>query len=225
MKWLIDFFGSGIGKKLLMSLTGLFLIIFLLVHLIGNLQLLKDDSGMAFNLYAKFMKSNPLIKTVSYGLYFFIILHAIIGVMLALYNMSAKGGRYAVANHNKTSWASKNMVWLGSIIFAFILIHMGDFWFKMKSGQLPLATYGDVTVNDLYYRVAEAFQNPFIVIGYVIGMVILGMHLWHGFQSAFQTLGLNHKKYTPMIKAVGKVYSILVTIGFIIIPVYHFMAH
>ncbi|MEZ4910251.1 MAG: succinate dehydrogenase cytochrome b subunit [Saprospiraceae bacterium] len=225
MKWLINFFQTGIGKKLLMSLTGLFLIVFLLIHLVGNLQLLKDDGGMSFNMYAKFMTSNPLIKFVSYGLYFFILLHAIVGVSLALYNRGAKGSKYAVANHNKTTWASKNMALLGMLIFAFILIHMGDFWFKMKSGSLPMATYGDTSVNDLYFRVAQAFENPIIVIGYVLGMIVLGFHLWHGFQSAFQTLGINHAKYTPFIKGFGKWYSILIPLGYIIIPVYHFLIH
>jgi len=224
MKWLVNFFSSSIGKKLLMSLTGLFLILFLIVHLIGNLQLLKDDGGMSFNVYARFMTSNPLIKTIGYGNYFFIILHAFVGVSLAIYNRSAKGQKYAVSNNNKTTWASKNMALLGTLILAFIFIHMGDFWLKMKLGQLPMVSYPGVEgeMKDLYFRVAEAFKNPILVGTYVVGMVILAFHLLHGFQSAFQTLGINHHKYTPAIKAIGVAYAILVPLGFAIIPIWHF---
>jgi succinate dehydrogenase / fumarate reductase, cytochrome b subunit len=225
MKWLITFFGSSIGKKLLMSLTGIFLILFLVVHLAGNLQLLKDDDGMSFNMYAKMMTTNPLIKFIAYGNYFFIILHAFVGITLALYNRSAKGQKYAVANHNNTTWASKNMALLGTLILAFILIHMGDFWLKMKLDQLPMVTYQGVEgeIKDLYFRVSEAFKEPFLVVSYVVGMIVLAFHLWHGFQSAFQTLGLNHKKYTPAIKAIGKAYAIIIPLGFAIIPIYHFL--
>ncbi len=225
MKWLLTFFGSGIGKKLLMSLTGLFLILFLVVHLIGNLQLLNDDQGMSFNVYARFMTTNPLIKTIGYGNYFFILLHAFVGISLALYNRRAKGQKYAVSNPMNTSWASKNMAILGTLILAFILIHMGDFWLKMKLGQLPMVTYPGIEgeMKDLYFRVAEAFKNPLLVGAYVLGMIVLAFHLFHGFQSAFQTLGINHKKYTPAIKSIGIGYSILIPLGFAIIPIYHFL--
>jgi succinate dehydrogenase / fumarate reductase cytochrome b subunit len=225
MKWLMTFFGSSIGKKLLMSLTGLFLILFLLVHLAGNLQLLKDDGGMSFNVYAKLMTTNPLIKVIAYGNYFFIILHVFVGISLALYNRSAKGQKYAVSNSNKTSWASKNMALLGTLILAFILIHMGDFWLKMKMGQLPMVTYPGVEgeIKDLYFRVSEAFKEPLLVGAYVVGMIVLAFHLHHGFQSAFQTLGINHKKYTPIIKTIGVAYAILIPLGFAIIPIWHFL--
>lgn len=225
MKWLVTFFGSGIGKKLLMSLTGLFLILFLVVHLLGNLQLLKHDGGMSFNVYARFMTTNPLIKTIGYGNYFFIILHAFVGISLAIYNRQAKGQKYAVSSSMNTSWASKNMALLGTLILAFILIHMGDFWLKMKLGQLPMISYPGIEgeMKDLYFRVAEAFKNPLLVGAYVLGMAVLAFHLYHGFQSAFQTLGINHKKYTPAIKAIGVAYSIIIPLGYAIIPVYHFL--
>lgn len=225
MKWLTTFFGSSIGKKLLMSLTGLFLILFLLIHLIGNLQLLKNDGGMSFNIYAKLMTTNPLIKFISYGNYFFILLHAFIGISLALYNRTAKGQKYAVAANNNTTWASKNMALLGTLILAFIFIHMGDFWLKMKLDQLPMVTYPGLEgeIKDLYFSVNETFKQPLFVGLYVIGMIILAFHLQHGFQSAFQTLGINHKKYTPVIKTIGVAYAILVPLGFAIIPIWHFL--
>jgi succinate dehydrogenase / fumarate reductase cytochrome b subunit len=224
MKWLITFFSSSIGKKLLMSLTGLFLILFLVVHLIGNLQLLKDDGGEAFNTYAYMMAHNPLIKIVAYGNYFFIILHAFVGISITLYNRGAKGQKYAVSKSNKTTWASKNMALLGTLILAFTFIHMGDFWFKMKfTNELATVSYeGFPEVKDLFTRVSTAFSQLWIVAVYLIGMLVLSFHLWHGFQSAFQTLGLSHKKYTPLIHNVGKAYAILIPLGFAIIPIWYF---
>ncbi|NNE27336.1 MAG: succinate dehydrogenase cytochrome b subunit [Saprospiraceae bacterium] len=223
MTWLTKFLTSSIGKKLVMSLTGLFLILFLVVHLVGNLQLLKDDGGEAFNVYAYFMTHNPLIKTASYGLYFFILLHTVQGIILAITNRKAKGSKYAVSTNSNGSWMSKNMALLGTLIFAFICIHMGDFWYKMKfTDQLALVKYDsfDVQVKDLYGRVVLAFEQTWIVVVYIIGMIVLALHLLHGFQSAFTTLGLRHKKYTPIINAIGIIYSILIPLGFAIIPIW-----
>ncbi len=210
-----------------MSLTGLFLITFLPVHLLGNLMLLKADGGEAFNTYAYFMTNNPLIKFVSIGLYFFIILHAIQGILIAVSNKKAKGTKYMVNTYTNKSWASNNMALLGILIFAFICIHMGDFWFKMKfTSQLDMVTdyagYEGIAIKDLYARVVAAFDQLWIVVVYLIGMVALGFHLMHGFASAFQTLGINHQKYTPIIKSLGMAYSILIPLGFAIIPIYMF---
>lgn len=225
MHWMRVFLNSAIGKKVIMSLTGLFLITFLIVHLIGNLQLLKNDGGEAFNTYAHFMVTNPLIKTISYGLYFFILLHALLGIAIWVSNRQAKGGKYAVERSRQVTWASKNMALLGLLILAFIAIHMGDFWFKMKfTDQLAMVTYEGYPfeVKDLYGRVSQAFQQSWIVAVYVTGMAVLSLHLWHGFQSAFQTLGINHSKYTPAIKLIGKLYAILIPLGFAMIPVLYY---
>lgn len=224
MKWLINFFTSSIGRKLIMSLTGLFLILFLTVHLLGNLQLLKNDGGDSFNAYAYFMTTNPLIKIVAIGNYVFIALHAFLGIIIWLKNRAAKGSKYAVRSNAKVSWASKNMALLGTLILAFIFIHMGDFWFKMKWGDIPMVnvTGMDHAVKDLYTQVATTFSNPLMVAAYVIGLIVLAFHLWHGFQSAFQTLGLNHPKYSPIIKGLGKIYSIVIPLGYIVIPLYYF---
>jgi succinate dehydrogenase / fumarate reductase cytochrome b subunit len=224
MKWITEFLTSTIGRKIIMSLTGLFLIVFLLIHLIGNFQLLVGDEGEAFNIYAYFMTHNPLIKTVSYGLYFFILLHTVVGLLLWLKNRKAKGQKNAMTSGVKTSWASRNMALLGSLIFAFILIHMGDFWWKMKFGSTPIATYGGEEYKDLYVLCVDTFSQPVFVIAYVVGMIVLAFHLWHGFQSAFQTLGLNHQKYTPIIQGLGKIFSILVPIGFAIIPIIMYLS-
>ncbi len=227
MSWFVKFLTSSIGKKLIMSLTGLFLIVFLVVHLIGNLQLLSDDGGEAFNLYAKFMTSNPLIKTVSYGLYFFILLHTIQGIIIYLKNRKARSSRYAVyaaPARSPSPFASRNMGPLGIVILIFLIIHMWQFWFQMKIGALDMVTYaGHESIKDLYTPVAFAFSQWWYVVFYVVCMVIMGFHLSHGFQSAFQTLGINHQKYTPWIKNIGVVYSILVSLGFALIPIYFFL--
>jgi succinate dehydrogenase / fumarate reductase, cytochrome b subunit len=229
MKWLTHYLTSSIGRKLTMSLTGLFLILFLIVHLVGNLQLLKGDEGEAFNKYSYFMTHNPLIKTISYGLYFFIIVHTIQGLTLYFANRKAKGQTYAVKTTAPgVSWASQSMALLGTLILFFIIIHMGDFWAKMHLHELPMRAYTNFAegepIADLYARVAEAFRNPLIIIIYVVGQVVLFFHLNHGFQSAFQTLGVNHPKYTPFIKGLGKVYSIIVPLGFALIPIIYFFS-
>ena len=225
MNWLSNFFTSSIGRKLVMSLTGLFLILFLVVHLVGNLQLLANDGGESFNSYAYFMTTNPLIKFMSYGLYFFILLHAFLGIMIWWKNRAAKGSSYVVSSNVNVTWASKNMAILGTLILAFIFIHMGDFWYKMKfTDQLAMVSVNgmEAQVKDLYSQVAFTFSKPLMVVAYVIGMIVLALHLWHGFQSAFQTLGLNHPKYTPIIKTLGKYYSIIIPLAYAIIPLYYF---
>jgi len=228
--WIIKFLTSSIGRKLVMSLTGLFLILFLTVHLIGNLQLLWNDGGEAFNSYAYMMTHNPLIKLISLGNYFFILLHAALGILLYFQNKSAKGTKYAVSSKASATWASKNMALLGTLVLAFIFIHMGDFWFRMKMEQNwnPegdwLNMYDSKTLGhpvvDLYERVSYRFEQLWIVVTYLIGLAVLAFHLSHGFQSAFQTLGLNHKKYTPIISGLGKAYSILIPLLFALIPLY-----
>ena len=231
MSWFSNFLTSSIGRKLIMSLTGLFLIVFLIVHLIGNLQLLASDGGEAFNLYAKFMTTNPVIKATSYGLYFFILLHAVQGIILWRQNKAARG-KYQYAKKSirvaqtSSGWAANNMASLGIIIFVFLLIHMYQFWLQMKIGNTEMATYmvsgTAVEAKDLYSLVVVAFKNPIYVVFYVLCMGVISFHLRHGFWSSFQTLGLDHKKYTPVIKMVGAFYSVIVPLGFAIIPILMF---
>lgn len=220
MTWFTRLLTSSLGKKMIMSLTGIFLIIFLVVHLIGNFLLLAHDSGESFNQYAAFMTGNPLIKTVSYGLYAFIVLHAIQGLLIWKANKASGGGNRYKGGKSPTKWSSRQMAGLGTVILIFILLHMWQFWVQMKWGDLGMVSYGDGEIKDLYALVVYTFKQWWYVLIYVISMVVIGFHLEHGFQSAFQTLGLNHSKYTPAIKTVGLVYSILVPLGFAIIPCY-----
>ncbi|MEO5582983.1 MAG: succinate dehydrogenase cytochrome b subunit [Saprospiraceae bacterium] len=223
MNWIINFLKSSLGKKIIMSLTGLFLCLFLVVHLLGNLQLLKQDGGKAFNIYAYLMTHNPLIVIISYTNYFFILLHAVQGLVLYFENKGARTNDYDKKHNSKTSFGARNMAVLGTLILVFIFIHMGDFWFKMKRGVLARVNYeGHDQLQDLYTRVYTVFDQWWIVLFYVISMGILYYHLSHGFQSAFQTLGLNHPRYTPIIKGFGRWYSILICLGFAIIPIIHF---
>lgn len=227
MGWIINLLTSSIGKKLLMSLTGLFLIIFLVTHLIGNFQLFVNDGGEAFNLYTQFMSTNPLVQFIAKGLYFFIILHVVLGLMLWFKNRMARGAeRYAVNTSTNTSFAARNMALLGTLILAFLMLHMGDFWFKIKfdADSFKMLTYEGTVhpVKDVYSKVEASFKTPWIAISYLIGLIVLALHLWHGFQSAFQTLGLNHKKYTPIIQLLGKAYAILIPLGFAVILAYMF---
>ncbi|TXF88132.1 succinate dehydrogenase cytochrome b subunit [Neolewinella aurantiaca] len=226
--WLGRFLTSSIGKKVVMALTGLFLISFLAVHLVGNLQLLASDGGQAFNEYAYFMTHNPLIKFTSYGLYAFILIHAIQGIALWLKNRAARGSQGYAVKVNRTAGASKasvRMGALGTIILLFILLHMYQFWLQMKLGNTAMVGYdGGEQVKDLYTLVMGVYANPVFVGIYVISMIVIGFHLWHGFESAFQTLGLNHPKWTPLIKLVGRAYSVLVPLGFAIIPIWMYLA-
>ena len=226
MNWITRFLTSSLGQKVIMSLTGIFLILFLIVHMTGNLQLLANDGGRSFNIYAAFMSHNPLIKVISIGLYASILLHAIQGLVLAAANRKAKGSTHSTGKVAGATWASKNMALLGILILAFLCIHMGDFWVKMRfTDQLQMVTYDgyDHAVQDIYSRVSIAFQELWIVIVYLLGVFALAVHLVHGFQSAFQSLGIHHKKYTPMINVIGWIYTILITSGFAIMPLYFFL--
>ena len=218
---------TSVGRKIIMALTGLFLCTFLAVHLMGNLQLLHDDEGQAFNLYSKFMSSNPLIQTVSWVNFAFILGHIVWGAMLTFKNKAARPQAYA---YNKpgsnSSFSSRWMGVLGTMILIFLVVHLKEFKLAYLGNDLPMVTYHvdghDVTVKNMYYEVEEEFENPFVVGLYVVSMIALGFHLFHGFQSAFQTLGLRHPKYTPLIKGAGFLFWGLIPVGFAIIPLIYF---
>lgn len=222
MNWFLRIFSSSLGKKLIMALTGLFLITFLVVHLIGNLQLLKDDGGEAFNLYAAFMTSNPIIKIISYTLYTSIVIHVAWAIILSLGNNKARGQKYVVVK-NSSPWTSRNMGILGTLVLIFLVIHLKDFWAQMHWGGISKVTYGDHEVKDLYTLVAIWFEKGWYVALYTFSMAILAFHLWHGFASVFQTLGLNHVKYNPVIRFVGRAFAIIVPALFALIPLLMFL--
>ncbi|UII20952.1 succinate dehydrogenase cytochrome b subunit [Fulvivirga ligni] len=223
MSWFTNAISSTLGRKLLMALTGLFLIIFLVVHLIGNFQLLHHDDGQAFNVYASFMTSNPLIKTTSYLLYATFIIHIVWAIMLTVHNKKARPVGYAVSRSSTNStWSSRNMGLLGTIIFIFLVIHLKNFWYAMHWGPIPSVSYDGESYRNLYDVTSKAFSVWYIVVFYVASMIALMFHLYHGFSSAFQTLGLNHPKYNPLIKGVGYAFAIIVPALFAAIPIIMF---
>jgi succinate dehydrogenase / fumarate reductase cytochrome b subunit len=222
MNWFSNLFSSSLGKKLIMALTGLFLITFLVIHLIGNFQLLKNDGGEAFNIYAEFMTTNVVIKTISYILYASILIHVIWAVVLSLGNFRARDQKYSRIK-NSSPWTSRNMGILGTIILIFLVIHLRNFWAEMHWGGIPKVMYGDREVKDLYTLVAHWFDKAWYIVLYAVCMVALAFHLWHGFSSAFQTLGLNHVKYNPVIRFVGRAFAIIVPALFALIPIWMFI--
>ena len=223
MNWLSDFFSSTIGRKVVMALTGLFLILFLVVHLIGNLQLLKGDQGESFNVYAQFMTSNPLIIIISYVNYAFILLHVIWSILLTRKNRAARGPQGYAINRNSSHWTSRNMGILGTFIFIFLVIHLRSFWYEMHWGGIPTASYDGQEYKNLYAVVDHAYADLWFVLLYVVSMALLGFHLFHGFGSAFQTLGWNHLKYNPIIRVIGVGFAIVVPALFALIPVYMYL--
>ncbi|MEN8250189.1 MAG: succinate dehydrogenase cytochrome b subunit [Bacteroidota bacterium] len=220
MTWFISALTSGIGRKVIMSLTGLFLILFLIVHLVGNLQLLYSDNGESFNVYSHFMARNPLIQIISKGNFFFILLHAFVSMTLALKNKKARPIGYKVSGGSaNSSWASRSMVLLGTLIFVFLVLHLYGFWYHLKFGEVPAIMIDGVEMHNAYLWVSSAYANPLVSAFYIIAMIVLGFHLWHGFSSAFQSLGLNHVKYTGCIKVVGKLYAVIIPALYAIIPI------
>jgi len=220
-----NIFNSSIGKKLMMALAGLFLATFLLVHLGINLTLIIFDDPRIFNIAAHFMATNILIKVFEIVLFGGILLHIIYGLLLQLLNWIARPVRYRVNNPAQTSFFSKFMIHTALIILVFLVIHLFDFYFKAKFGHGHVAeiTYNGKLYHDLGTMVVEKFQILWVDIFYIVCFLFLGFHLLHGFASAFQTLGLNHKVYTPVIKSLGYLYTFIVVAGFIVIPLWIYL--
>lgn len=216
MSWLTNTLTSTIGRKLVMSLTGLFLVSFLIVHLSGNFTLLLDDV-QPFNDYSAFMSSHWTIRILEIGLVAGFFIHIYTAVVLTKKNRSARPQSYAYEKAGEnSSWFSRNMGLTGTVILLFLLLHLYNFWFRYKFGEVALDENG---VKDMYGLVVQTFQQEAYLAIYILAFVLLGMHLNHGFQSAFQTLGLNHRKYTPMIKTLGSIVAIAFPLGFIVVAV------
>jgi len=215
MKW-SEMFTSSVGKKWVMALTGLFLIIFLVVHVSVNALIWANDGGVMFGDAAHFMGSMVVIRIVEIGLMAGFLLHIVQGLILEFQNRSKRKKGYAVAMGNKGSkWYSRSMGLLGTLILIFLVIHLSHFWVPNRSNQGWLL--GE-EIN-LYERMRAAFQEEWIVIVYVLGCISLAWHLVHGFQSAFRTLGVSNKKYLVLFNAVGIGFSIIVPLAFAMMPV------
>jgi len=215
------FLNSSIGKKLMMAITGGFLLIFLIVHLIGNLTLFFGAD--AFNGYVSALDVvKPLIRVVEVVLLAAFVLHIFNGVKLWIENKRARGVTYKINSSSENSDVfSRTMFLSGSIVFIFLVSHLGTFFW-------PFNIYepGSLADQHQYYQiVVEVFSIWWYVLLYVIAMVLLGFHLNHGFQSAFQTFGWNNKKYFPLIEKIGTVYAIFMAAGFASMPIYFFIVY
>jgi len=229
-----QFFTSSLGKKFTMGLTGFFLITFLIVHCFINSMIFFNDGGQSFNHWGKFMGSNLIIRTMELGLFAFLILHIVQGLILWFQNRAARPVRYAVNHSERNSkWYSRSMGLLGTLILMFLVLHLYHFWVPSRFGGMAnvqvletttLHEYSDEEAHNLYLAMQQIFQHDLlVVIVYVLGVFSLFWHLLHGFQSAFQTFGINHKRYTPIIKAIGLVYSVVICLLFALMPVSIYM--
>lgn len=213
---------SSIGKKLIMSITGLFMMTFLVLHLTINMLLLCSD-GTAYNLAVHFMGTNPFIKIMEPVLAAGFIFHIVYAFILTIKNMQARPVNYKVTSPgNSSSWASRSMVPLGGAILLFLGLHIFNFYVKMKfTGGLADVTIDGVVMHDAYTFVSSLFINyPVYNIIYIVAFVLLGLHLSHGFWSAFQTVGLSNEVWKKRLMTVGTVYAVLITVGYSIIPLY-----
>lgn len=209
------FLQSSLGKKVVMALTGLFLITFLLVHCYVNALIFVNDGGHTFNEAAEFMGTNPIIRTMEIVLFLGLLMHIYQAWILTRQNSAARPVKYAVNNLSANSkWYSRSMGLLGTLILIFLILHLKHFW--VVSRFTDHITSGEET---LFEEMKEVFENPIVVLIYVLAMFSLGYHLYHGFYSAFQTLGLNNKKYTPVIKRAGLAYSIILPFVFAMMPI------
>jgi succinate dehydrogenase / fumarate reductase, cytochrome b subunit len=214
-----NFFTSSIGKKIMMAGLGLFLIVFLLVHLGINLLLIFFDSRDYFNIAAHFMGTNIIIKVFEIVLFGGFLLHMIYGVIVQIQNWIARPVGYAKTHPSQTSFFSKYMIHTAVIIGVFLVIHLLDFYLKAKFfGGVSEVEINGKQYHDLGLLVVEKFKIGWVVIFYIAAFIFLGFHLLHGFQSAFQTFGLDHSTLTPVVKVTGVIYTVLVVIGFTIIP-------
>lgn len=211
---------SSVTKKVIMSLAGLFLTTFLLVHLSINLLILFDDTRELFNVAAHFMATNPAIQAFQWILFAGFLIHMLLGVILQIQNWMARPKGYKVKASSEQSYFSKFMIHTGVLIFIFLIIHFVNFFFVAKGfiGEMQEIQYGNENYEDLGVIVMDLFQNGGYVVFYIIALLVLGFHLDHAFQSAFQSLGLNNPKYTPFIKGLGHVLAVGITIGYILIP-------
>jgi len=209
-----QFFTSSIGKKFNMALTGLFLVLFLIIHAGINSSIFLNDNGQTFTTIGHFMSHNWIVRFLEIGLFAGLIMHAIQGLILWKQNVAARPVAYYNKKQRGSTWYSRSMGLLGTLLLIFLVIHILHFFVGTK-----IALYSGDKPHNLYSEMREVFSHWWIVVIYLIGIIALFWHLLHGFQSAWQTLGLNNKKYTPIVKAAGIGYSVIICILFALMPI------
>jgi len=207
---------ASVVKKQFMALSGLMMCGFLLIHLAGNLLIFQ--SAAAFNQYAFFMLSNPLIKAMEVLLGLLFLTHALMGLWLIHENVRARPKRYAVRGTrrkgSKLSFVS--MSWTGPLMLIFLIAHLIHFRF----GEEIMIVQGGVEMRDLFTTVAVYYQSPLNALLYSLAMVLVALHVQHGFWSAFQSFGFNHPRYNRVIEISADLYAVMVFVGFVVIPWY-----
>lgn len=219
-------FTSSVGKKFVMALTGISLIVFLIVHVGLNACIWANDNGEMFNRAAHFMGSTVVIRIAEVGLFIGIILHIIQGLILEFENRSKRSIGYQVPLGNRGSkWYSRSMGLLGTLILLFLIMHIYHFWTPSRLGgignihELGTTTYDGKEYHNLYAEMLLVFQSPVIVFLYILGCISLAYHLLHGFKSAFRTLGMSNQRYVKIVKFLGAAFSIIVPVTFAMMPI------
>ncbi len=219
MGWLSERLNSSIGKKFIMAVTGISLIFFLVIHLLNNLLLFLGPEIFNENV-ARLEAIKPLVRVVELILVVIFGLHIFNGIKLYFENKKANPQKYAVsADSENSTFYSRFMTISGVVILVFLLINLATFW-----REFNFAPHPEDGTHPFYAIVSNAFANPIISIFYLVVMIILGFHLNHAFQSAFQTFGWQHPKYTPLVKKVGTVIAIIMTVGFGSVPIFFYIA-
>ncbi|HXB34806.1 MAG TPA: succinate dehydrogenase cytochrome b subunit [Puia sp.] len=221
MKW-SELFTSSVGKKFVMGFTGIFLILFLIVHVGLNACIWNMDGGKMFNVAADFMATTVVMRILEIGLFIGFILHIVQAYVLEIQNRRKRGIGYQVPMGNKGSkWYSRYMGWLGTFILLFLVIHLKNFWVQTRFTDMLeyQQTYNGVQVSDLFRLMQDTFANPWIVVVYLIGCISLAFHLMHGFQSAFRSLGVHNPRYLRLLKGIGYGFAIIVPVAFAMMPI------
>jgi succinate dehydrogenase / fumarate reductase, cytochrome b subunit len=227
MKW-SHFFTSAVGRKFVMALTGIFLITFLLVHVGLNACIFADwvdttDNGEMFNKAAHFMGSTIITRILEGVLFIGFIIHIIQGWVVEAKNRARRDQGYQITLGSRGStWMSRSMAILGTLIFMFLVLHISKFWWSSRiTHDLAQVSYdgGRTEMHNLFLRMYDVFQSPVIVIIYVISVLVLGFHLWHGFHSAFRSMGVHNKKYLGLLKGLGYGFTIIVCVMFALMPI------
>ncbi len=216
------FLSSSIAKKVAMALSALFLVFFLIIHILVNLTSLFDEH--LFNELSHFMGTNPIIQIVMQPILIIgVIFHFVMGFVLELKNRNARNVKYIKYNGAaNATWMSRNMIYSGLVILAFLILHFIDFWIpEMKYKYIDSL---DQDPTRYFAELQHKFSNPYRVGAYIFAFILLALHLLHGFQSAFQSIGFNNI-YTKCVKIFGKIYAIIIPLGFIIIALYHYLKH
>jgi len=209
---------SSVGRKMIVAVTGVILILFVIGHLLGNLQIFLGPQWI--NAYSQHLRDlGPLLWLVRAFLLATVILHIYFTILLALENRRARPDAYRDRNYVKASWASRHMVVSGLVVLAFIIFHLLHFTARKFNPQFPLLKLDPLNRYDVYSMMVYGFQNVYVSIFYIVGLFLLTLHLTHGSSSFFQSLGFNNERLTPKLAVAGRIFAWLLFVGYTSIPV------